>query len=292
MCDCGPSCADLITDAAAGDVVCRRCGVVVQGHIFDEHLEFYGEHAGPRAGPAESWLLPARPVVLDLVPHRRRVLSNPDPHATVRRLFDAVDNMGHSYSTDVRETAKLLCRDLAERRTLRSTAWPLYCATALYLATKMHGNGIGRSKKEIATQFAGNGVTEQAVTVTAKQFREELHATPYAQKLFSGLCAGDLINRSVDLLRVDKGQRNAIKKAAHVLAERVPVREAEGKTPSSICAGVLACVLHSLGVKLSKKHVAECCRVSAATLDKMTKTVMAWTALAAADSQPATAVPA
>lgn len=279
MCDCeSPSSQHLVTDMAGGDVVCTQCGVVVQGHIFMEDMEYYSDRAGPRAGPPESWLLPAPPTLVDNMPHRRRALSNPDPHAALRKLFEAVDWMGRAFTTDVRETAKLLCRDLAKHRTLRSSAWHLYSACALYLATKMQGGGVGRSKKEITAMFASFGVTEHGLTATAKQFKEALHAATYAPKLLlNQLDATDLINRSVDRLDIaDAAVRNAVKKAAHEQAREVPAREAEGKTPCSVCSGVVANVLQGMGIKLSKKHVAEACRVSGATLDKMTKCVQDW----------------
>lgn len=275
MCDCGQ--ADyLVTDVASGDVVCQACGVVVEAHIFDEHLEHYGGQAGPRAGPPESWLLPSLPIVVDNVPNRRRVLQNADPHAATRELFAVVEFLGHGYSTPVQDTAKMLCRDLAAQRTVRTDTRCMVAACALYLATKMHGNGIGRSKREIAAQFRDSGVTERGLTLTSKLFKDALHGAPYAATLFKTLDASDLINRCVDRLDIDGAARKAVKKHAHEMAGRVPVREVEGRTPSSICSGLVACVLQRLGVKVSKKHLAECCRVSSATLDKMARVADAW----------------
>lgn len=275
MCDCGMT-DYLVTDVASGDVVCQQCGVVVEAHIFDEHLEHYGA-TGPRAGPPDSWLLPAQPIVVDNVPHRRRVLQNADPHAATRQLFLVVDIMGYGFTTHVQDTAKMLCRDLVAQRTVRCDTRCLVAACALYLATKMHGNGIGRSKREIAAQFRDRGVTERGLTLTSKLFKDALSGTSYAATLFKTLDAADLINRCADRLGIDDDVRKAVKKHAHEMAARVPVREVEGKTPSSICSGIVACVLVQLGIKVSKKHLTECCRVSGATLDKMTKAVAAWT---------------
>lgn len=267
----------MVTDMASGDVVCRACGVVVEGHIIDDRLEFYSEAVGARAGAAESWLLPAAPIVVANVPNRRRVLSNVDPYAVVRELFAVVEFMGRGFSTDVQDTAKLLCRDLSAERTVRCDARPLHAACALYLATKMHGNGIGRSKREIATEFRAYGVTERGLTATAKLFKDVLHDQPYSRQLMSGLGASDLINRCVDRLDVDSCTRRAVKKRAHELTHKIPEREVEGKTPCSVCSGVVACVLQELDVKLSKRQLVESCRVSAATLDKMTRAVTEWT---------------
>lgn len=275
MCDCDTP--DLVTDHAQGETVCRSCGVVVEAHMFSDRMEYYSEEAGPRAGPRASWLLPEQPVVLDNIPHRRRVMSNPDPHSALRKLFDCIDCMGHRFSNDVRDTAKLLCRDLDRRRTIRSSAWHVYASAALYIATKMAGNGIGRSKKEIAAMFASLGVTVQTLTATAKQFRSALHDASYTHKLAQGLNAADLVNRSVDTLaegaQLDGRTTNAIKKAAQDMASRLPTRELEGKMPGSVCSGVVACALEDLGVAYTKKHAAASCGVSSATMDKMIKFV-------------------
>lgn len=270
-CDCGVG--DYVTDAASGDVVCRQCGVVVEAHIFDERLEFYSEDAGPRAGPQECWLLPPRPIVLDRVPHRRRALSDVDAHSSVRQLFAVVDGQGHRFSGDVRETAKMLCRDFAATRTVKEDSRPLFAAAALYLATKMHGNGVGRSKKEIASDFAQLGVTENALTVTSKLFKDVLHGAPYAADLMKGLEASDLIFRSVDRLDVDHATRQQLKTLALNIMEQVPLTRVEGKTPSSVRSGVVSCAVKKMGLKLTKKHMAKSCMVSGATLAKMTKVV-------------------
>lgn len=287
MCDCGAM--DCVVDAAAGDEVCRQCGVVVQAHMFDERVEYYSEKSGARVGPPEPWLLPAPPVVLECVRRRRHGMANPDPHAATRRLFAAVDAVSTGFSTDVRDTAKALCRDLHERRTIRCTQFDVYAATAVYLATRMHGKGIGRSKKEIVAACGGGDVTEHAISAAAKAFRTHLGDKSYAFKLRRGLDAADLVHRAIDRLGLDAAHARAAKKAAHELAGVVPPREVEGKTPRSVCAGVVACVLRSMDVQLPRKSVAEGCCVSAATLEKMAARVRAWADAASAGAEQASA---
>lgn len=280
MCDCGQ--CDLVTDAASGDVVCRQCGVVVEAHIFDEHLEHYTDKAGPRAGPPDSWLLPAPPTMFGPLHqhhhHHRYATSNVDPHTSTREIFAVIEGMAHKFTADVQDTAKLLCRDLLAAKTVRADMRHLYAACALYLASKMHGNGIGRSKKEIAEEFASLGVTERGLTAIAKVFKDTLYGAQYATQLFRGLEAADLINRSVERLRLDHPMQRAVKKLAHDLMERLSPRETEGKNPCSICSGVVSCALAQLGMKMGKRRVAESCRVSSATLDKMSKAVAAMVA--------------
>lgn len=263
MCDCGQQ--DLVTDVASGDVICQQCGVVLQSHIFDEHLEYYSSATGPRAGPPEPWLLPPRPVILS---HKNRVVTNPDPHASVRELCDTVDFMAHRFSTQVRDTAKEMCRDLAAMRCVRADVRHVYAACALCLATKRHGGGVGRSNKEIAAEFGDMGVTERALTATAKVFTEALPTS-----WFKELQPGDLVNRFIDGLDLDIGQRRAVKRLAHMIVKSLPSAQLEGKTPRGVCSGVVSCALGQLSIELRKKHVANACYVSIATLDKMGKII-------------------
>ena len=263
----------LVTDVCSGDVVCQSCGVVTEAHIFDERMEHYVDGCD-RADRAD-WLLPARPVLLDT--GRRRLAANPDPHAGLRELFDVVDWLGRQLSRDVRDTAKLLCRDLAERRPIRGDARHLHAAAALYLAAKMRGAGVGRSKREVAAQFGSYGVTEQGLSATVKAFRDALHGQAYAGQLFRGLAVADLINRCVDRLDLEDARTTAaVKKAAHEMAARVPAEEAEGKTPCSVCSGVLACVLRGQGISVRRSRLAASCCVSGATVDKMSRLVDEW----------------
>jgi transcription initiation factor TFIIIB Brf1 subunit/transcription initiation factor TFIIB len=266
---------DLVTDTASGDVICRNCGVVVEAHIFDEHMEFYSDHAGPRAGPPDrdEWLVSPSPILLDKLPRRTRAMGNADPHTSVRELFKIVESLSRGYSAEVQDLAKLLCRDLAQARPIRSDCRPLYAVGALYLAAKMHGHGVGRSKKEVAEEFRHVGVTERGLTSAAKLFKDTLRHAHYATRLLGGLDADDLINRCVDRLDIDETQRKAVKRQAHAVARAIPPRKVEGKTPCSVCCGVVSLALQHLGIVLTKKHLAESCRVSGATLDKMNKAV-------------------
>jgi hypothetical protein len=76
---------------------------------------------------------------------------------------------------------------------------------------------------------------------------------------------------------VDLNTRRALKRKAHELAARVPDVEMEGKTPGSVCSGIVSNAVRQEGVKLSKRALAESCNVSSATLDKMTKAVALYT---------------
>jgi transcription initiation factor TFIIIB Brf1 subunit/transcription initiation factor TFIIB len=275
VCDCGMM--DLVTDAGFGQVTCRACGVVVEAVVLDDHMEQYSEAVGPRANVMSAVhgdLLPCAPTVLNHKSHNRRHMSNPDPHASIRRLFDAIDTWGRSFSLDVRELAKLMCRDSMARKVVRQDSWPLYAAAALYMATKWRGGGQGRSKSEIVGQFAQFNIDESELVRIAKQLRHALRGQPYAESLGRGLQPRDLINRCVDNMGIgEKAVRERVKTKAHDVMLRIPEKSVEGKTPNSICSGVVYYVLQQEGVHLKKKALAQSCNVSVATLDKMHATI-------------------
>ena len=274
-CDCGFE-PDLVTDSASGDEICRRCGVVTAAHLLDHTLERWQDV--PRATSAtDDWLIPKPPSLFtwssaSVKKPRRRPLGNPDPHLPVRTVFETIDNMGHAMATGQRDIAKMLCRDLMEKRPLRSTNIQLFAACALYLASKMDGHTT-RSKKEIAASFATFGVTETDLTTTAKVFRSVLASKPYAPRLCSNVDAGDLIFRAVDRLDVDEPAKKRLKSHALAVWSDVPPQEMEGKTPAGVCSGVLACAATNAELGLSKTTLAKACNVSTSTLDKLAKLV-------------------
>lgn len=272
MCDCGEF-PDAVTDAASGDCVCRRCGVVVEAHMFDDRLEHWSdEGGGPRAGiVTDAWLLPHPPTTLGAA--TLRFVGTADPYHTVRELCGMVERMGRTLTTAVQDHAKQLLRDMHLARGIRSDARQVHVACALYLAAKMcgGGSGIARSKREMALQC---GVAEKALTTTAKVFRDMLRSTEYSSQLGNGLNANDLIVRCVDKLDLpDAHAAKRLKRDALNLADDVPSIEVEGKTPAGVCSGIVALAASRLDLGLSKKHVAAACQVSSATVDKMTKLV-------------------
>jgi len=268
MCECTSDAASLVTDAASGDVVCTSCGVVVEAHIFDERLEFTSEDAGARASLTEDWLLPPGPTVL--VQSSGHLISNKDPHATTRAFFKVLDSMSHGFSTDVLDTAKVLCRDYTKDRVVKKDSRPEHAAAALYLATKMRGGGAGRSRREMAVWFS---MGEDRLTALTKSFVKTLGPT-CRQVLEVSLDMDDLLHRAVDRMAdLDEAARRSLKKTAHEVALCIRAEELEGKTPRGVCGGVLACAVARMGLELTKKQVASACLVSATTIDKMLKVV-------------------
>lgn len=264
-----------ITDRASGELVCQRCGVVLETNLFDEHLEHYTDHSGPRAGFNGETLLPEQPIHINPMPGRKRSLCNVDPHATTRKLFAVVENMGFKFPKVVQDTAKMLCRDYLKLKAVRTDSRTVYAAAALYLAAKMHGQCGGRSKKEAASQFGSYGVTEKSITHTAKIMRRMLIKEPYSDQLCREMDLTGLVYRLADLIDVDEPARRAIKREARIMLDMLAEQKLEGKTPNSICSGVIWCALQTLKLQLPKQHVHAVCQVSGTTMEKMAEEVMA-----------------
>jgi len=268
MCECANGTETMVTDTASGDVVCTKCGVVVEAHIFDERLEFMSEDAGARASLSEDWLLPQGPAVL--VQPSGRLLANDDPHASIRAFFKVLDSMSHGFSTDVLDTAKVLCRDYSQGKLVKKDSRPEHAAAALYLATKMRGGGAGRSRREMAAWFS---IPEDRLTALSKSFVKTLGPT-CRTVLEVSLDMDDLLHRAVDRMPdLDETSRRSLKKAAHEVAHMIRAEELEGKTPRGVCGGVVACAVARLGLDLTKKQMASACLVSPTTIEKMLKLV-------------------
>ena len=270
MCDCAPENVDYVSDAASGDVVCRSCGVVVDAHMFDDRLEFCSvEGGGARAGfEKETWLLPPPPVSFETQTGRPAKHTH-DPHASARRFMKVVQSMSHGFSTDVVDSAKVLCRDLLLHRVVRVDSRPEHAAAALYLSTKMRAGGAGRSRREVSRVF---DMAEERLTALVKVFVRALGAA-HPLLMAVDLQVDGLIGRAVDRLPLDDGSRRVLRRRADEVSSRVTSAMLEGKTPRGVCSGVLAVALQQLGTTVSRKHVAAACMVSPATVDKMSKVV-------------------
>ena len=269
---------DLVTDSACGEVTCRACGVVVEAVLLDDRMEYHSDLSGARVETVKNGgLLPCAPTVFNNVQNHRNHVSNLDPHSAMRGLFDAIDTWARHFSLDVRERAKLMCRDSMAHKVAHQSAWPIHVAAAVYLAAKWRGRGQGRSKREIVRQFSeftGCNITGGDLVRVVKQFRASLSEQPYAESLGRGLHPRDLINRCVDNLGIEARRvREHVKARAHETMDRIPDKSVEGKTPNSICSGLVHFILQKEGVGIKKKTLAESCKVSVATLDKMHATI-------------------
>lgn len=266
MCfDCGEQ-DDFDTDFRSGDIICRRCGVVVEGHIIDDRLERYEDV--PRVDPSDAApLLPEQHVFLDTTNIPKRFMATQDPYAAVREGFKIIDSIGGPlFSPNVMVSAKQLYRDLREHvKYVPSHSSKTFGAAALYFGCKMEG--VCRSEKEIATICQ---VSKNQLTTACKAYKDHLRARPYAKQLFVGLKSKDLINRAVERLVLNAMDVVKVKKMAHEVDEKVTNHETlAGKTPGGICGGVILVSLRRCNIEISKGDVSRACNVATGTLDRM-----------------------
>lgn len=293
MCDCprlDP--AALVTDWASGDVVCCRCGVVVEGHILDESPEWrnHDDGTGPqdrsRAGGGLDRHGRPTGTYLDAGPGKRRRVATAgiDPRDAaldegLRQVERFVAAFGLSATSVVATTAKELFEDVHATRAVRSDTRQAMAAAAVYFGCKMEQ--AGRELRQVA---AVCGVDPRALNAATADYKDALAGKAYYPALLATLPPGTLIDIFLDRLRLPPDQRKRVWRAAQRLDRAVQSLVDCGKKPRTICSGVLYLALQQEGVaSVTKKHITEACSVCQQTLDK----AVAHIRRATASAQPA-----
>jgi transcription initiation factor TFIIB len=303
MCDCCPdaadACPDVVTDWASGDVVCRRCGVVVEGHILDESPEWHNrEHdafdksrVGQAARPHGPQALNRLGTYLAMAPASASGSAAPAAPARVKRLAAAacredprdvalaeglrlverlVGDMGLSTSGVVATTAKDLFADLSEARAVRSDCRRALAAAAVYYAFKLQ-----RADRELRQVSQVCDVGGKALNAAVSEYKEALRDKPYYPRLFAPLQAGRLIDVFLDRLRLQPPERKRVWRAATQLDEQLVHAMDCGRKPRTICSGLLYLATRQEAGHVTKKSVAEACSVCQQTLDKVVAQIKA-----------------
>jgi transcription initiation factor TFIIB len=280
MCDCGPD-ADgsaLVTDHASGDLVCTRCGVVVEAHMMDTAPEWrsHDVHDRSRAGASENLLLPDQHrTTYDFSRGRAQPESlwrcaGRDPQAALRDAFSTIDGFvrGLGLSTDgtAASWAKEVYRDMNEARAVRGAdARQAHAAAAVYFGCKLSG-----AARELRHISASCGVGLGALNDAVAAFKDRLAGRSYHPRLFEAVQAGTLINMYADRLGLVDDELRRIKRAAHVLDEQLLDVLDCGRAPRTICSGVLWLAAAREEVRVSKRAVMAACGVCQQTIDKVT----------------------
>lgn len=304
MCDCGPSRTDdcTVIDWASGDVVCQRCGVVLESHILDDSPEWHNRdtdttdksRVGAPCRPHAPDALNRLGTYLSMASRTSSRTASQGPHASrtaVKRLAAAagredsreaalaeglrlvdglVGDMGLASSSAVAITAKDLFADISEARAVRSDSRLPLAAAAVYYAFKLQ-----RVDRELRQVSLVCGVCSRALHAAVSEYKEALRAKPYYPRLFTPLQAGRLIDVFLDRLRLPPADRKRVWRAATHLDERLVHAMDCGRKPRTICSGLLYLATRQEAPHVTKKSVAEACSVCQQTLDKVVAQVKA-----------------
>ena len=288
MCDCGGAGPEAVTDWASGDVVCMRCGVVVEAHILDESPEWRyhddaGTTSGCRVGQAKATMstTTTRGSSTYIDVHagargtKRRRVGGGEPREVA--LFDGLRLIDHyvaefrlSPTSGIAATARELFEHAHEARASRSDTRHATAAAALYLACKLEGTG--REVRHVADVC---GIPPRALNAATADLKHLLRGRPYHARLHSTLEAGTLLDIFLDRLRLDPAIRKRVWRAAQALDGRVSRLMDCGRKPRTICSGLLWVAVQDEAVGLSKKDVTAACDVCQQTLDKVVAQIRA-----------------
>lgn len=270
MCDCaeGPT---PVTDWSCGDVVCRACGVVVEGHIIDETPE-WRVHEGDdyaskcRVGAASA----ALGTYLDgAVGKRRRRGPALDPGEQALRdglrvVADFVARFRQPSTGAIARAARMLFEDAHAVRPVRSDTRAATAAAAVYLGCKLEDTA--RELRQVAEVC---GVDSRSLNAATADLKAAVRERPYHPRLYASLEASKLLDIFLDRLGLAAADRKRAWRASQALAGRLRELLDCGRKPRTICSGLLYVAMQDEGIATSKKEVTEACAVCQQTLDKV-----------------------
>lgn len=275
-----------------GSFVCGDCATHF-GKIYDEYESLYtnGEcnMNNSRLGPPQDPLLPhsSMSTTIQYSSKYRKLKQIHDRSSmnyTERSLYHAfvfiekVMETKLNLSKPVIDTAKLMYRDLKERRISRGLIHKALTAACVYFACKVHGN-VKRTKQEISDAIE---ITTSKLNKACKIFRDLTKDRPYFNCMFSEIQLSDIIVRMVDKLHwkhhIEKWNIIKIIRAIDELLKEYG--SLDNKHINSIIAALIYIASNELNVKLilpsgkqSKVNKSIICNVYDITLITLNKTI-------------------
>lgn len=278
MCDCVAP--DLVTDWASGDVVCRGCGVVVEGHILDESREWRAHEQDGAGGGTDRRRAgggvdrQGRPTGTYLEaaggPAKRRRFvcaerGDAGLHEGLRQVESFVADFGLSTTCSIAGTAKELFEDLHGIKCVRSDTRRAVAAAAVYFGCKME-----RAGRELRLVAQVCEVDPKALNAATNEFKRALAGKPYYAALLATMPAGTMLDIFLDRLKLSADQRKRVWRTASSLDRLLQGRFDCGRKPRTICSGIVWVALQREGIDhVTKKHVTDACAVCQQTLDKV-----------------------
>lgn len=270
MTSCPECCSvDIVYDHATGDSICRGCAVVVAACHMEQTPIW--EVANASTVPTQKVALSssAAEVNRTLIRHNRQMHSDPDKRARQPYLVAIQRICGYLLKAQcVSDTAEMWFNKIMEegRRVRGQNRWGVVGACIYYAAM------INRSYSEaklIVSQanYLGFTMSEQVVNKMCKIMAQK-HGELAKVMVPS---ASDLIGQYMTLLKVPAQKREALamcRKVAETIGKQ------QGRTPPTIAAAIIHCVLKKRFNTDIKNQIAKSCWISPNTLEKSSLTIM------------------
>lgn len=280
---------EVVLDHATGDTICTECALVLEAHYIDEGSEWRnfaddggGEDRDPSrvGGPNDPFLkenhLSTRIVVPgpfkakgggDALP-RMRMVSEPDPEATLVEAFHGIADMAERLGlvATIRDRAKEVYKRMDEAKQCpRGKKRDVFYAACLYVACRNEGKP--RTYKELATATRAGPAAKKDIgkltTVIKKVLGEE-----EGQVLDIGVVrAADYLRRFCSRLGMGNQEMRAAEEATRRLEDGLDVR----RNPESIAAAISYMVVQRAGAKRTVRDVAMATGVAEGTIKEAHK---------------------
>lgn len=271
--------ADLVHCAADGDIVCRECGAVVEGHTIDESGERVYDESDSRVGAPGDATATAGLHIRGALPRRFHRLDVPYSERCMQQVFSDISRVCSTQlrlTPNIVDSAKELYKDIKDKRISRGSVHKALVAASVYFACKLQKQeGVSRRKLEICNAFA---VEERSFSNACKLVKDLLSDKAYHKGLFETMDSNDLIVRAADGFGYPRERKYALIKAVRALDDRVRAAGVlHGKHPSSVVAALFQVVCERDGYDVSRKDICSICGVSAVTLAKISRVVCMFT---------------
>jgi transcription initiation factor TFIIB len=262
--------ADVVEDYAAGDLICKECGLVLGDRIVDEHSEWrtFSNSDTPGSDPNRVGG-PSNPLLRDS--GLSTIIGKGDAAAASlsrwqnrgalnsgdRSLLNAFKEIGRMSDTiglpqTIRDRANELYRQIDDQKSMRGRTADGIIAASLYIACRLEQ--VPRTFKEIC---ALTKVSKKEIGRCYKFMLKVLETN------LETITTQDFMNRFCSNLDLPM---DVMKAATHVSKEAMRLGIVAGKSPISVAAAGIYMVSQLSSTKKTQKVIADIAGVSEVTI--------------------------
>lgn len=257
-----------------GCVVCKNCGVVLDG-IYDDQETIYANEDGTmpvhrHGGPINPLLPHSSMSTMIRFPYKLRRLQQihdrMSMNYTERALYHAFNFISRVMEDrlhlpkSVVDIAKTMYKDMKEKRISRGLIHKALTAACVYFACKVHGN-IKMTKQEVSVAFE---VTTTKLNKACKIFRDLTKDQPYFRSMFDEIEISEIVVRMTAKLpwRQEVDQWNVIKVVRAMDKLIKHYGSLDNKHINSIIAALVYTATSELDVRVSSPANGRPCKVT------------------------------
>jgi len=266
--ECKEEDPEVIEDYAAGDIICKGCGLILGDRIVDEHSEWRtfsnsdgtGHDPNRVGGPSNPLLRDGLSTIIGTPQGGREVGMTKWQNAinsSDRSLLNAFKEIGRmaermDLPLTIRDKANALYKQVDDQKSMRGKTSDGMTAASLYIACR--SEKVPRTFKEIC---ALTKVSKKEIGRCYKFMRKVLEAD------LDTISTNDFMSRFCSNLELSN---DVMKAATHVSKQAMNLGVVAGKSPISVAAAGIYMVSQLSSQKRTQKAIADIVGVSEVTI--------------------------